>query len=47
METSNRRGRWIGYGPGPGGKDNLTPEEQAVVERSEERRGRLLCEGAR
>ena len=44
MDPGNRRGRWISYGPGLGGKDHLTPEDRAVVERSEQRRGRLLCE---
>ena len=44
MATSDRRGRWISYTTRPGGKDHLTAEERAIVERSEQRRGRLLCE---
>ena len=38
---------WIGYGPGPGGKDHLPPDVRAEVERREaarkERQGHLLC----
>jgi hypothetical protein len=44
MATSDRRSRWISYTTGPGGKDHLTAEERAIVEQSEHRRGRLLCE---
>jgi hypothetical protein len=39
---------WVGYGPGPHGKDHLPPDVRAAVEQREhdvrERRGRLLCE---
>jgi hypothetical protein len=39
---------WIGYTTGPGGKDHLSPEVRAEVERREaarrQRRGGLLCE---
>lgn len=39
---------WVGYRGGPGGKDHLSPEVRAEVERREaaraERQGRLLCE---
>jgi len=45
METPSG---WISYTNGPGGKDHLTPEVRAEVERREaersQRRGRLLCE---
>jgi hypothetical protein len=44
MAANDRRGRWISYTSGPGGKDHLTDEERAIVEQSERRRGRLLCE---
>ena len=48
METDDRRGRWISYGPGPGGKDHLSGDVRAEVERWEamrrERQGHLLCE---
>jgi hypothetical protein len=48
METTGQRGRWISYGPGPGGKDHLPPDVRAEAERREalckERQGRLLCE---
>jgi hypothetical protein len=47
MEHRHLEG-WIGYGTGPGGKDQLPPNVRAEVERREaarkERRGRLLCE---
>jgi hypothetical protein len=43
-----QRGRWISYGPGPGGKDHLPPDARAEAEQQEalrkERQGRLLCE---
>lgn len=48
METTGEPGRWIGHGPGPGGKDHLPPDVRAEVGRREaqrkERQGRLLCE---
>jgi hypothetical protein len=48
METNDRRGRWISYGPGAGGKDHLPADVRAEAERQEamrrERQGRLLCQ---
>jgi len=48
MEGSGAWKGWIGYGTGPGGKDHLSPDVRAEVERREaarkQRRGRLLCE---
>ena len=48
METDDRRGGWISYGPGSGGKDHLSVDVRAEVERWEvmrrERQGHLLCE---
>jgi hypothetical protein len=48
METDDRRGRWIGYATGPGGKDHLPADVLAEVERLEaarrDRQGHLLCE---
>jgi hypothetical protein len=41
METPSG---WISYTNGPGGKDHLTPEVRAEVERREAERGQLLCE---
>ena len=41
METPSG---WISYANGPGGKDHLTPEVRAEVERREAERGPLLCE---
>jgi hypothetical protein len=47
MDTQRQRGRWISYGSGPGGKDHLSPDVRAEIERREalrkERQGRLLC----
>lgn len=47
METQGQRGRWVGYSSGPGGKDHLSPDVRAEIERQEtlrkERQGRLLC----
>jgi hypothetical protein len=48
MEGTGTWRGWIGYSPGPGGKDHLPPDVRAEVERREaarkQRRGRLLCE---
>jgi hypothetical protein len=48
METDDRRGGWISYGPGSGGKDHLSADVRAEAERGEairrERQGHLLCE---
>ena len=46
METPGQRGRWISYGPGPGGKDHLLPDVRAEVERREalrSERGTILA----
>jgi hypothetical protein len=48
MTTTGEGGHWIGYGPGPSGKDHLPPDVRAEAERLEairkEHQGRLLCE---